>query len=163
MIDVRELRIGNLITYNKGGKSDTSPIVKVCEIHLNGITAERYYEEPDTLTGIANKLLLKEDFDPIVLSEETLLNCNFEKMKDEKTFILPLFFHKNDETKSNNYLCLYAEKSKKYDVYLSYTSYSIGDNLKIEGSVSNKSYIFLHQVQNLYFNLTGKELPVKHS
>lgn len=97
--------------------------------------------------------------EPLLLTHELLVKCGFEEIKDGKTYILPLYFHKNNDTKLSNYLCFYCEKGK--GVYALYTEYLKDVNFEVKDPMlNNKPCIYLHQLQNLYFDLTGEELKV---
>ncbi|WP_300701309.1 hypothetical protein [Bacteroides sp.] len=98
--------------------------------------------------------------EPLPLTNELLLKCGFEEIKDGKTYILPLYFHKSNDIKSNNYLCFYCEKGK--GVYALYTEYLKDVSFEVKDPVlNNKPCTYLHQLQNLYFDITGEELGVK--
>lgn len=81
---------------------------------------------------------------PIPLTEEILLKAGFEKHYNE--------YHRTDQfTRKDFKLILRSEKYEGYTPcsHLEYL-YSKGERLK-----------YLHQLQNLYFALTGKELEIK--
>ena len=76
------------------------------------------------------------DFEPIPLTEEILLKCGFKKKRGDK-FVLPRSFFniwKIDNLTQNDYAFCY---------------YCLQVNLK-----------YLHQLQNLYWCLTGQELEI---
>ena len=72
-----------------------------------------------------------DDFDPIPLTEEILLKCGFER---------------------NHYGGLYL--LSKFDFDLTKEGYFLVDNVRVHCK-------HLHQLQNLYFALTGTELKIK--
>lgn len=133
MINSNELRIGSIIDFD-GMKS----IVK--EIDNQGVVV--FIKETDETEWID-----LFQFTPITLTEEILLKCGF---KHETMFII-----------KNLYLIEYGdfyfaldENNGYYHVKLS--NHSFGH----EKQVGLGMIKYLHQIQNLYFALTGKELEI---
>lgn len=137
MVVANELRIGNylkdqdgLIVVVKGIDSDRSYEHKG-KLHVG--TAQCYYNEYNGTTG---KWL--ETLNPIPLTEEVLLKCGF--MGNESSYYL----HKD-------FASLHLEKP-----FLDSAHYLVktilGDKLTSVKSV--------HQLQNLLFATTGKELEI---
>lgn len=136
-----ELRIGNLVKANYRGISFICDVVKVIfnEIFVKGIMDDDKCEYE--FSGDPEKYAGKENgFEPIPLTEEWLLKFGFDK-------VLP----RNDKIyyRLNDYFVI--EDSR---VFL------LGDDafeiLKLRQEIK-----YVHQLQNLYFALTGEELTIK--
>lgn len=136
-----ELRIGNLVKANYRGISFICDVVKVIfnEIFVKGIMDDdkceyEFIGDPEKYAGKEN------GFEPISLTEEWLLKFGFDK-------VLP----RNDKMyyRLNDYFVI--EDSR---VFL------LGDDafeiLKLRQEIK-----YVHQLQNLYFALTGEELTIK--
>lgn len=151
MIKANELRIGNLVTWNP---TLINPDVTLppMQIEVFSILADRIsyvfpnienrvepFEDDIAQTGTRFKLL--EELEPIVLNEEILQNAGFEEK-------IGLFT-------SHHYA--------KGDLQLKFN----GDYFEriSNGSVSTEAFTlpikYFHQLQNLYFALTGEELEIK--
>ena len=76
------------------------------------------------------------DFEPIPLTEEILLKCGFKYYKEDNSYQLDFGFY-----------CIWGRLEKEF------TLYSNGDETETEIK-------YLHQLQNLYWCLTGQELEV---
>lgn len=136
-----ELRIGNFVKVNYGGVSIICDVAKVIfnEIFVKGIMDDDKCEF--VFAGDPEKYAGKEKgFEPISLTEEWLLKFGFDK-------VLP----RNDKMyyRLNDYFVI--EDSR---VFL------LGDDafeiLKLRQEIK-----YVHQLQNLYFALTGEELTIK--
>lgn len=119
MIKAEEFRLGNLV-YCKG------KIDKLTRVEDNNYCTENCGH------GVWN-----DDLEPIVLTEEILLRCGFEKH-------------------------LRAYKLKNFGKFMfspemGMSFYPAGNLI---GLLKNDHIKHLHQLQNLYFALTGKELEV---
>ena len=79
--------------------------------------------------------------EPIPLTEELLLKCGFEKYLKKD-----VYFKKGDSFELHQF--------NKYGHF----SYVCGDNL--EGNFISIRIDWLHQLQNLYFALMGRELTI---
>lgn len=131
-----ELRIGNWI--NVGGELNQFTIADFCDIFDNG-----------------NKWF-KDLFKPIPLTEEWLLKFGFEEIetlhthwKSDKGFFLNgyvIFMEKN----------LGAIIGEKSNDYFYNHSYQYRNGIGIIKEIK-----YLHELQNLYFALTGEELEIK--
>lgn len=80
-----------------------------------------------------------EEFEPIPITEALLLKLGFENVG----------FYDNVYSKDN--IRVHIDKNKEIDTVL-FIMYNDG------GSIFEKEVSSLHQLQNLYFALTGKEL-----
>jgi len=126
-----ELRVGNILTV---GRYD----VKVIEIHHLGVQVCDLEETQDTWEPYVDRIK------PIPLTEEWLLNFGFLKENIILTGIAPL------------------NLPDTFSLPNSPFSYSQGKLILTTGTgdfcVDTK---YVHQLQNLYFELTGKELTLK--
>lgn len=83
-----------------------------------------------------------DDFNPIPLTEEILIKVGFNYADDENYFLqLPVF--------GMFKFMLHSDKSDNFEI----VTFSIKDVSKEVRSV--------HQLQNLYYTLTGEELEIK--
>lgn len=140
-LKANELRLNNLVTLNHKVRE---------ELFHNQIHAQNEYFEVLTIYSDGDILLKLDDenveldvkeIEPIPLTEEWLLKFGFEKEFDgsfKKGFIA-IFI---DKRFNKNVFLQTSENSKDW----------FGVDLKIQ---------FVHQLQNLYFALTNKELEIK--
>lgn len=130
MIDVKELRIGNLVEIETtiNGRSLRS-VERVIGLLDNTI----FFDMNDV-----NGKRSVEYCIPVPLTEEILLKCGFKKINH----IGGYSFWSYDKNKVNFYCDI-------YDRYTRVGGYSIPNHI-----------IYVHQLQNLYFTLTGKELEI---
>ena len=128
-----ELRLGNYITTEYMNKN----IFKVISIHSDRIYFESVREnfKSDTIQNYIK---------PIPLTEEWLINFGFEKAKH-----------------SHGYDCYIKDgfdfdivSHGKYWVLATYTDESCANSLYF----AHGRFEYVHQLQNLYFALTGSEL-----
>lgn len=144
-MDAKEFRIGNYV-YEKYWNSSTSKfensLIEICAIHKTHIRCQ-----DDCAYNF-------EDIEPIPLTEEILINCGFKNFNftdKEKGFIIE---HK--EPSKSVYIRTFAEPNIKgfFNVFN-----------RCECNRKEIQYIkkieFLHELQNIYFALTNKELTVK--
>lgn len=91
----------------------------------------------EDLNGVMFEESIRINYQPIPLTEEILLKCGFIKLDKEDYFYI-----------------------LQYDMNL-----KIGEDLKLiawyDLALNNVKIKYLHQLQNLYFALTGSELNVK--
>ena len=125
MIDVKELRIGNLALIKDGTNYDDH-IWTISDVSEHGVGLK-------CVIGYASPQL--EDVRPIRLTEDILLKCGFNQGKMQHG---DLYFYWNNRA-------------------VAYGAFD--DNLN-EVLIDNVSIKFLHQLQNLYFALTGEELKI---
>lgn len=127
----KELRVGNWVNHKNENGSYN---LLVGEISTRGISVK--------FNG-GGWLLTYDEISPITLNEDTLLKLGFEKVVRDNE----LYFLKGD--------CFELHQFNQYGHF----SYTCGDNLK--GNFVSIRVDSLHQLQNLYFALTDKELDVK--
>ena len=122
-----ELRIGNLVMYSNG-----NILFKVIGISEFGIDIENKVEKT---------YIEYDEFEPILLTKEWLLNLGFKKDVDGS-------FMKND-------ISIFLDKRFKTNLFLQENQ----DNFKWFSYECKIQYV--HQLQNLYFALTSDELIFK--
>lgn len=137
MINRNELRIGNWVkTYNF---SDIEPYqdVQVKGIHPNGKLFFQSQGQPYTYWSLTEDKDGHCSIDPIPLTPEILKSCGLGATN-------------GIEIKNNIWLVIHCD-SDEANIYNIYKNETL--QLKIECK-------YLHQLQNLMFALTGKELEV---
>ena len=138
MINANELRIGNLVEYRITDKLDErKEWWEVSEIDADDI---HWLSKVDTKD---------EDFRAIPLTEEWLLKFRFKEIvftQDRNREWFKMF--EIEETDELFSLCFYPEKN------ICYLNFDVGYG----NNVLNIEHV--HQLQNLYFALTGSELTV---
>ena len=133
MIQANELRIGNLVSFE--GMAET-----IASIHSDNTV--RLRDKVGKEHGCFYTSLIK----PVPLTEEWLLKMGFLKIKNKGL--------QKDEypyayTKTLHFWLAQRDYIDRFCVYYKNTS-------------TNYVYIgYLHQLQNLYFALTGEELTIK--
>lgn len=111
---------------------------------ISGRIEKIYRIERDGVNGwVEQGVRIKEVFKPIPLTEEWLLKFGFEKVKD--TFITFDSYHYENE---NCWIYL-IDKGFEFEL-------KTGD----ERHNLCRTYQYVHQLQNLYFALTGQELTI---
>lgn len=138
MIQANELRIGNYFFYSK-------QIRKVDSICKEGVNIELSID-----TNIASILATPFNLiSPIPLTPEILENwCGFEK-KQNKWYNIKYFTD-----------CEVAAEVMCISINLGTFRCSIYDVDEPSPCMTGLRIEYLHQLQNLHFSLTGKELPV---
>lgn len=136
MIKANELRIGNWLQHaNSEGL--------FCQVKQ--IITGDYFDAGHT------KLVMYEDYDYALLTEDWLLKFGFEKdgttYPHEKCFLLEI------GEKS-----FYCNITKGLNLFFQHSKV-LGDNWYCVANAEVLKYV--HQLQNLYFALTGQELEVK--
>lgn len=131
MIPVNELRLGNFVNLSSGYIAGNQ---KVYSIGKDGIN--RWSD-----MGASGECK-PEDIDPIPITPEILEKCGFKKTSE---------FHPEGPIYS------FGEHNRVDVCYL----YKFVDYKQNTGRVRIFNMGYLHQLQNLYFVLTGKELEVK--
>lgn len=150
-LEPNDLRIGNYVN------ADDSVNFKHVPIRITAIT-------PTFLTGIAHVINLPvsgisiHSVKPVPLTEDLLLKCGFEaidygdKYDPDDEFAGYFEYHLNIGIFYRNLIC---KPSGGWYCYVQDVDMIEGNNIK------TKNIYYLHELQNLYFALTGKELEVK--
>lgn len=130
-MEVQELRIGNYIDYStKGSICEIVGIDRFSIIESFNIK-EKGYNPPRHIVV----------FYPIELTDEWLLKFGFELYTEKKGISAPV------------------DIAKKHPLWLRLLANEWTIFIK-EGSGAFKSIKYVHQLQNIYFALTGSELSV---
>ena len=140
MIDPKELRIGNRV---KCTISNDAGIYQVLALPMWELAP--YENEPHiTIDRCSKQLVARSKLKPIPLTPEILTKCGFEKSEYEKKeqWLGPEVIRVQPYTKYR--ICLMVEPFGFY----------------YQEAVIQIRTISLHQLQNLYFALTGTELEV---
>lgn len=134
---IKELRIDNLVLYGAHGP------VLVIEVKKTGKVRVEFLSEKSIENGYYKKTMDISQFDPIPLTPEWLERCGFVKNTREEW----------DGPK------IELEHSLEWFTIKGYRS----DSFMLMGSewTMGKPFHYLHQLQNLYFALTGEELTIK--
>jgi hypothetical protein len=138
-----ELRLGNHIQMNIGGEIITTKV---------------------RVQTLITMLLNETEYQPIPLTEEWLLKFGFEHLENKSEHFNEQIFLKDVEDNGNiktitvKILSSGYQPVTKYEVLLT-NEYRWGEQLV--GRVYWKDDLYVHQLQNLYFALTGEELTLK--
>jgi hypothetical protein len=133
-----DLRIGNIINFSFGGISDISPF------GFANVAFMTKYDD-DELFG--------KCFKPVPLTEEWLINFGFKKIGWTKSCIKDRGIN-GDKNKTYHKLI----KRSSDALIVNGNEYSYVKN-KYKNFVNGKVE-YVHQLQNLHFALTGKELTI---
>jgi hypothetical protein len=151
MIQANELKIGNLVYYNGNHK----------EVGIVTSLQPKFYPKycetsKDIFIGLNQRhdiVYSVKDIQPIPLTEELLLKFGFEKDSDfwyTKKYFTDLEYRTEEMSVSynihSNRLAIYDSIEETSADVCSYPIYTA------------KRLMHLHQLQNLYFALTGEEL-----
>lgn len=142
MVSTKELRIGNLILADFNGEGDKK-IIEIFQINESGsILSDQLINNK----GLGN---LQEHWDEylygIELTEEWLIRLGFERKSRDNEFVWVTQYYMFLNPDSGWYF------RYKFDGFVSFNF----------GDLFVKDIQFVHQLQNLYFALTGEELNVK--
>lgn len=115
-------------------------LIKVKELNLNNGNYE--WETQEVTYHVLHSILAgnRKGFEPIPIAEEWLLRFGFEKINE------PLGYH---------------FENKDCWIYLIGLGFEIEINTLDERHNLCRSFLYVHQLQNLYFALTGNELTIK--
>lgn len=141
MIKVNELRIGNIVNCEIGNKESFYHVAALDGIHLAVM-----------LNGeLTNRWLSEKTIEPIPLTPEILEKAGFSNEKKSKHYKSHLgFIHKNENGLDDQF-------SDDMDSYIFNVWYKEGCGT--HQAIAELKYV--HQLQNLYFSLTGEELPIE--
>lgn len=145
-----ELRIGNIV----GFKNRTDCYCVVTDLSsAGGIHLIRKFYDGDE----DDQPEVIDDITPIPLTEEWLLKFGFKKA-DKKLDIYPESFILDNIMESR----LYLRPSYQGGYYWGFLTESFidGGYEKDHEFYDNRPMLYVHQLQNLYFALTGEELTI---
>lgn len=131
----QEIRIGNIFLHNSNWSNENEQMVE----HEFRFTADHWYWLGESLFDLDN-------ISPVPLTKEWLLKFDFIKDKDRESWFVDI------ENGYNRFDLMFFDGV----VYLK-SRYS-PEKLDVQALPHIK---FVHQIQNLYFALTGKELEVE--
>ena len=133
MIKVNEIRLGNLILQKAGAKISRVPFGFV------------HFEMVDKEEG--------KDLYPVVLNAQLLTQCGFEENK--KYALLP---------NAREFRLALAVSGSGTNELLGYikTNGECFGRASVNGVPASVNFFHLHQLQNLYFSLTGLELTISN-
>ncbi len=138
---VTELRIGNLVTLDDKMRKECWE--NQIHAHNDFFEVKTIYSDGDVSLQLDDEIieLSEDEIDPIPLTEEWLLKAGFEKINH-----------------INGYSFFYYKRKRNSNM----TSISIYDSHTTIGNTSTIPHCeYIHQLQNLYFTLTQKELTFK--
>ena len=152
MIDINELRIGNYLKY-----TDTKEIGFVVSINYDDESMKDNFVGLDIRETFEGNNSLIEGrisyFDPIPLTPELLEKCGFKytsnhvyEYKDDENILF------DEPTDWNN--------TKNYPIGIAGISTTIFGMYVTNGEVIIRC-LYLHQLQNMYYSITGEELEAK--
>jgi hypothetical protein len=155
MITANELRKGNLIFWNPKLSNPNTTLASV-QVEVSAILKDKigyifpgieYRAEPfeDDLLQKEIRYKSLEELEPVMLTPEIFEMCGFNQVDD---YFSGNMFFKNEY---KSFLGIDINIAD-YKVSLRFI-----DNQKVDLPYS---YKFLHQLQNLYFALTGEELEI---
>ncbi len=131
-VSVTELRVGNLLHYN-GNSKEVGKVTLLVQDMINELSYCQLDYRKNKKHWIIN-------LDAIPLTEEWLLNYGFEKGIDNVYFIKA----------KHIYIKLFEEIGHVLGCVEKYSkTFKISDDIK-----------YVHQLQNLYFSLSGSELQI---
>lgn len=132
-MDVKELRIGNLIHFN-GSREEVGVVTGIVESVFDS-PATIYLNYRIDITTSTDKT------NPIPLTEEWLLRFGF----------------KNTDTGFE----IKAWRENDFNIILVGHKYAVPSSSGFFGLVNTSHINYIHQLQNLYFAITGKELTLQ--
>jgi hypothetical protein len=140
MVKANELRIGNCVRHKRGDEDFYRDyVIDGIGVSKNGnvIAILKYENDFYRMAGESDG-----DLQPICLTPEILERCGFEKWENTNVFQLDCADEENIQIRGN-------------EVFLA------GNEACIDGHGFHCKCDYLHQLQNLYFALTGEELEIK--
>lgn len=143
-MDSRELRIGNYVDCN-------GIVSEIVETRTNYVRL-KYFRE-DVEKEHISLVLLDERVKEIPLTEEWLLKFGFEKIESDYRIQI-----QKDDSQGNSDYWIYVDsgidnETNKFKVML----------VSGEGDWFTTKNKYVHQLQNLYYALTGEELTFKNN
>lgn len=153
MIEAKELRIGNLIENEVLGKvpisaimSDTICVIRTIHMNLDRSIEDRFMQM--SLSSVSG----------IPLTSEILEACGFKYYKYKGITRLSDGFDDEPDGDTHNWT-LKVPKNEQVEDLPTFELVKFGDDeIKFSHQWLRVTLNYLHQLQNLYFSLTGKEL-----
>lgn len=138
MINAKELRVGNILMFDE---TDTVIVTEIYKkkVKFSGVPMARY-SKIEATCGLS-------DLEPVPITESILLNCGFKKRNEGFYEVFHIETWNNIRTVSTVFKITLDDLDGPIGVFIS------GNHV-----VHLRS---LHQLQNLYFSLTGQELEIK--
>jgi hypothetical protein len=174
MINANELRYGNLLLIKGNniedcnddyGKLRQDEYVKVLEIYEKGVSVSDLEETQDEIE------LFTDRIKPIPLTEEILLKCGFVRSLNwgyDKIYTKEIRLWEDDNILKIDYYIINEKHYFTTSICLLEHEYLYNcnklENLKeenIDKEVTIQDFDYVHQLQNLYFTLTNKELQIE--
>lgn len=141
-MNANELRIGNLVECKVFGDTYTDRFPHYGKNVFPVFSACKYFVKIDIGFDALRKVEIHE-VKPIPLTEEWLLKFGFKKVNDNFITI-----------ESHHY------ENKNCWIYLIADGFELELNTLSERNNLCRTYKYVHQLQNLYFALTGEELTI---
>lgn len=135
-----ELRIGNLIRFSEDGT-----IFTIDSIEEQGLSVQNEKE-------IA--WIDLEEFEPIPLTEEWLLEVGFQIKDQLSVHKTKIYYISGIDV---DYCLYFADFRQDFGFYIEYTDSPFDKDLGVLYPITF-GIKYVHQLQNLYFALTGEEL-----
>ncbi len=144
-MNANELRIGSLVYYETIDLTNCNDIAEIISI------------QPDDIKSIHLKGLGHEKYHPIPIAGDWLLKFGFEKRKTQNADLYLIDLIKIGRNPALKKLCLYFE-SRESEWIVCFLDYYTGKEVS---EIFPNNILYVHQLQNLFFALTGKELELK--
>lgn len=143
-MEIKELRIGNWVNYYVGTQTGRIIGMRISEISCTSDIAVSI--EPPNVTGYTKTDF--SDLSPVELTNEWLIKLGFEKWKDRLTIEAWAKGH----------------PSQRFDIDFLNGEIIMNSRYQEHSDSMVMEHIkHVHQLQNLYFALTGEELKNKNS
>jgi hypothetical protein len=147
MINPKELRIGNYVKGKYIDLSDNEPvevITKIIGIDSVGFSEYSVWVEDRN----NNKTESYENLEPITLTEEILLRLGFNGDRYSCEYIYTDVIIYGEFTKENISVSVNPVTGKYSFLWMNY-------------NLLRMDVLYVHQLQNIFYSLTGKELTFK--
>jgi len=130
-METKELRLGNLVSFD-------GRIAIVYQVNRTGAVLQYEGDTNTEIDGIRRSTVSIGDIKPIPLAEDWLIKFGFKKVQEDK------------------YGCHY--ENEECWIYLNHGGFDLELITDDERFNLLRTYKYVHQLQNLYFAITGKEL-----
>ncbi|NML70045.1 hypothetical protein HHL23_09550 [Chryseobacterium sp. RP-3-3] len=142
-MEANELRIGNYIQLHRNPTDKFMSVHSIKSIFFYNKESGYYYSKLDDDFEVN----LDSDVEPVKLTEDWLLKFGFDQMKESTTY----------EWKDGDYRSVQVDlKSNEAEIYL------CGYDSVMSSQCFPVDHIqYVHEFQNLFFALKGKELTLK--